>query len=96
MLEYIATITRASRTHPSLILGCSPRASAQLLKVSKTVAAIRGRDFVIPDDVQDIAGPALRHRLLLRPDAEIEGIEPDDIIEQIIAGIPVPRTEEGT
>ncbi|MFP3905169.1 MAG: AAA family ATPase [Armatimonadota bacterium] len=96
MLEYIAAITRSSRTHGSLVLGCSPRASAQLLKVSKTIAAMRGRDFVIPDDVQDIARPALRHRLLLRPEAEIDGLKPDDIITQIISGIPVPRTEGAT
>ncbi len=91
MMKYVAGITRSTREHPSLLLGCSPRASAQLLKAGKVVAAMRGRGFMTPDDVKDIAGPALRHRLLLRPEAEIDGLIPDDVVGEILATVPVPR-----
>ena len=91
MMQYLAEITRSTREHPSLVLGCSPRASAQLLKAAKVVAAMRGRSFMTPDDLKDIAPAALRHRLLLRPEAEIEGLTAGDVVGEILATVPVPR-----
>ncbi len=91
MMKYVADITRSTREHASLVLGCSPRASAHLLNVAKVVAAIRGRGFMTPDDVKDIAAPALRHRLLLRPEAEIDGLTSEDIISEILSTVPIPR-----
>jgi MoxR-like ATPase len=91
VIEYIYEITQASRNEEDLLLGASPRAAITLLLVSKTLAACRGRDFVIPDDVQELAYPTLRHRLILRPEAEIEGVRPDEIIQRFLERIPVPR-----
>ncbi len=91
VMQYLATVTRSTRQHPSIVLGCSPRASAQLLKAAKVVAAMRGRDFMTPDDVKDIAPPALRHRLLLHPEAEIDGLTADNVISEILNSVPVPR-----
>jgi MoxR-like ATPase len=91
ILDYINEIARQSREDEDLLLGASPRASITILLTSKTLAACRGRDFVIPDDIQDIAFPTLRHRLLMRPEAEIEGIKPDQVIARILEKIPVPR-----
>lgn len=91
ILEYITEIVRASREEEDLLLGASPRAAITILLTSKTLAACHGRDFVIPDDIQEIAYPTLRHRLLLRPEAEIEGIKPDEIISRLFSRIPVPR-----
>lgn len=91
MLKYIAAITRMTRDNPHLVLGCSPRASAMLLEASKVLAALRGRDFLTPDDVKDIAPATLRHRLILRPEADIEGLSADDVIASVLAAVPVPR-----
>jgi len=91
MLKYIAAITRLTRDNPHLVLGCSPRASAMLLEAGKVLAALRGRDFLTPDDVKDIAPATLRHRLILRPEADIEGLTADDVIASVLAAVPVPR-----
>jgi MoxR-like ATPase len=91
ILRYIAQITDKTRNHAKLYLGGSPRASLSMMKASKAFAAIRGRDFVIPDDVQFVAPHVLNHRLILTPEAEMEGIGPEDIIEEIIADVEVPR-----
>jgi MoxR-like ATPase len=91
MLAYIAAITRLTRDNPHLVLGCSPRASAMLLEAAKVLAALRGRDFLTPDDVKDIAPATLRHRLILRPEADIEGLSADDVIASVLAAVPVPR-----
>jgi len=91
LFAYIAALTRQTRSNPNLILGCSPRASAMLLDASKVLAALRGREFLTPDDVKDIAPAALRHRLILRPEADIEGLSPDDVIASVLAAVPVPR-----
>lgn len=91
MLGYLAAIVRATRAHPSVVLGASPRAGVMLLEAIKVTAALRGRDFAVPDDVKDMAAPVLRHRLLIRPEAEIEGLRADNIIEAILASVPVPR-----
>ena len=91
LLRYIAQITDKTRNHAKLYLGGSPRASLSMLKAAKAFAAIRGRDFVIPDDVQFVAPHVLNHRLILTPEAEMEGIGAEDIIEEIIAEVEVPR-----
>lgn len=91
ILNYIAQITDKTRNHAKLYLGGSPRASLSMLKASKAFAAIRGRDFVIPDDVQFVAPHVLNHRLILTPEAEMEGISTEDVVKEIIHEIEVPR-----
>ncbi len=91
VVNYISTITRGTRESPNLLLGCSPRASVMLLSAAKALAAMRGRDFVIPDDVKYLAFPALRHRVVLRPEAEIEGLTADDVIAAVLTQLEVPR-----
>jgi len=91
MFGYIAAVVAATREHRHLVLGAGPRATIALLQVGKALAAMRGRDYLIPDDVKSIAPAVLRHRLLLRPEAEIEGILADSVIEGILSGLEVPR-----
>ena len=91
VLHYIGEIVRATRTHPSVALGCSPRAAVMLLQASKVLAGLRGRAFVTPDDVKAMAMPALRHRLILRPEADIEGVTADQVIAGVLATVEVPR-----
>lgn len=91
LMNYIAQIVHRTRDNRSLYLGASPRASLALLGGSKALAAIRGRDFVTPEDIKDIAAPVLRHRVLLTPEKEMEGARPDDVIASIIEGVEVPR-----
>lgn len=91
LLEYIAQIILQTRNNKSLFLGASPRASVALLNSSKALAAIRGRDFVTPEDVQELAPTVLRHRILLTPEREMEGATPDDIVAQLLQKIEVPR-----
>jgi len=92
ILDYITDIVGRTRRHRSVYLGASPRASIALLKVGRARAAAEGRDFVIPDDIKQLAPPVLRHRLILHPDAEIEGVTPDDCIDGILREANVPRT----
>ena len=89
--RYIVSIIRATRTAINVSWGASPRAAVALLLCSKALAAIRGRDFVTPDDVKEIAKPVLRHRIVLRSEAEIEGTSPDQVLNEVISGIEVPR-----
>lgn len=91
VLRYIAAIVEATRSSPDLALGASPRASIGLLRAGKTCAAIRGRAYITPDDVKTVASPVLRHRLILRPEAGIDGLTPDRVIERTLARVPVPR-----
>jgi len=91
VLGYIAAIVRATRQDPQLLLGCSPRASVMLLQAAKAVAGLRGRAFVTPDDVKDIALPVLRHRVILRPEADIEGLRADQVILGVLGTVSVPR-----
>jgi MoxR-like ATPase len=91
ILRYIATIVGETRNHKSIYLGASPRASVGILNASKAIAAIRGRDFITPDDVKFVALPVLRHRIVLTPDKEMEGILVDDVVNGIIKAIEVPR-----
>ncbi len=91
IINYVTTIVRRTREHRQLVLGASPRATVALLQAAKTLALIRARPFVTPDDVKTMALPVLRHRILLRPDAEIEGIDPDRILISLVEGVEVPR-----
>ena len=91
VLEYIARIVHETRNNKALYLGASPRASVAILKGAKAFAAMRGRDFVTPDDVISIAAPVLRHRIILTPEKEMEGGTADEVIETILKKIEVPR-----
>jgi len=91
VLHYISQITRSTRASAQLVLGCSPRASVMLLQAAKALAALRGQNYLTPDEVKAIAPAVLRHRLILRPEADIEGLRPDDIVNNILAAVPVPR-----
>jgi MoxR-like ATPase len=91
ILNYIAAITDATRRSGDLALGASTRAGVALLLASKTFAALRGRDYTSPDDVKTLATPVLRHRINLRPEAEIEGLDSDSVIRRILAKVEVPR-----
>ena len=91
LLDYIVSIVRATRNSPAVSLGASPRAAISLMLVGKAVAAIEGRDFLIPDDVKSAAPPILRHRMLLKPEADLEGITPDQVVAEVLAGTAVPQ-----
>ncbi|MGW2351999.1 AAA family ATPase [Actinacidiphila glaucinigra] len=88
---YIVDICRATRESPSLTLGVSPRGATALLTTARAWAWLTGRDYVIPDDVKALALPTLRHRIQLRPEAEMEGTTPDSVITSVLARVPVPR-----
>lgn len=90
-MRYIAQIMQETRSNPSLFLGASPRASVAVLNASKAYAAIRGRDFVTPEDVKVVCLPALRHRVVLTPEREMEGVGVDQVIKQIVDKIEIPR-----
>ncbi len=92
IIDYITSIVEKSRSHPAIALGASPRASIGLLAASRAQALLRGRDFVVPDDVKSHAHAVLRHRLVLQPDAELEGTSPDVCIDGILHEVPVPKT----
>jgi MoxR-like ATPase len=91
VLGYIVDIARATRQSPSLSLGVSPRGATALLATSKAWAWLAGRDFVTPDDVKALARPTLRHRVAVRPEAELEGVTADGVIDQVLTAVPVPR-----
>ena len=91
LFRYITEIVRKTRTWPAVSLGTSPRAAISLMQVSKALAALDGRDFVLPDDVKAAALPALRHRMLLRPEAELEGMDTDRVVMDVIASVELPK-----
>jgi MoxR-like ATPase len=91
VLTYLASVVRHTRSLPSVELGASPRASVHLLGAAKAIARMSGRDFVTPDDVARMAIPVLRHRILVRPEAELERYSPDDAVKAALAAVPVPR-----
>ena len=91
LVRYIAAIIHTTRTDRALMLGASPRASLAILRASKAAAAIQGRDFVVPEDIQLVMPPVLRHRILLTPEREMEGLRPDEVVAQFVAKVPVPR-----
>jgi MoxR-like ATPase len=89
--RYVVQVVRSSRESAGCVMGASPRASVALLLAAKALAAMRGKAYVTPDDVKAIAAPVLRHRLILKPEAEIEGFSADRIVEDLLAQVPVPR-----
>ena len=91
LMQYIAQIITKTRNHPHLFLGGSPRASIAVLNASKAFAAINGRDFVIPEDIKKVVYPILRHRIMLTPEREMEGMTTDKVIEMIVQSVEVPR-----
>ena len=91
LLQYIAKMVHQTRNHGSIMLGASPRASLAIMKASKALAAISGRSYVIPDDIKTTAMPVLNHRIILSPEKEMDGVEPVQIINEIIQQIEVPR-----
>ena len=91
LFSYIVQIARRTREWPSLSLGASPRAAVSLMAVAKAVAAIDGRDYVIPDDVKASARPVLRHRIIMKPEADLEGITPDQVLADVLRSVEVPK-----
>ena len=91
LIRYIAAITDNTRANVNLYLGASPRASLAMLNASKALAAMQGRDFVTPDDIKRIAPAVLRHRIMLAPEREMEGVTTDQVVEQLVEAIEIPR-----
>jgi MoxR-like ATPase len=91
VLNYVARIAAASRQSPDVVLGASPRASTHVLLAAKTYAALQGRAYMTPDDVKAVVPPVYRHRLLLKPEAEIEGLDADAVIGRLLGQVEVPR-----
>lgn len=91
LIQYIVDIVRETRSHESILVGAGPRATQALILSSRAYAAIQGRDFVIPDDIKFMASPVMEHRMLLRPDYEIEGLTIIEVIQTILNSISVPR-----
>jgi len=91
LVKYIAAITNKTRNHGKIYLGGSPRASLSIIKSAKAIAGIRGRDFVTPDDIQFVTPHVLNHRLIMTPEAEMEGVRTEDVIQEIIKTLEVPR-----
>lgn len=91
ILNYIAEIVVNTRTHPHLYLGGSPRASLAIMNASKAFAAISGRDFVIPEDIKKAVTPVLRHRIILAPEREMEGMTTEQVIDMIVQSVEIPR-----
>jgi MoxR-like ATPase len=91
VLAYLTEVARASRRSPDLALGASPRASISVLRGGRVRALMEGRDFMLPDDAKTLVPPAYRHRVILKPEAEIQGVTADDAIGRVLAGVEVPR-----
>ncbi len=91
VLDYIASIVEATREHPAVKLGGSPRAGIAILKLARAWAYLEGRNYVIPDDVKIVAKPALIHRIILKPEYEIEGVTPEKVVEDVLKKVPVPK-----
>jgi len=90
-VAYVVDLIRATREHPSLAHGASPRAASMLASAARALAVLQGRDFVIPDDVKDLFLPTVRHRVILEPGAEVEGAETDAVLGTILDGVTAPR-----
>ncbi len=90
VLAYIAALARRTRRWPGLALGASPRAGVAILRAGRVAAALEGRDYMLPDDIQEVALPALRHRVILTPESEVEGRTADEILQEAIRSVEVP------
>jgi MoxR-like ATPase len=91
VVEYGLQVVRKTRTDDSILVGAGPRATQALLRAARALAALAGRDFVSPDDIRSVALPTIEHRLLLRPESELEGVRAAEVIERILHEVPVPR-----
>ena len=91
MIAYIAAVARRTRDWPALTLGASPRAGINLMQVAKARAAMDGRDYLLPDDVKGAAPAVLRHRLVLKPEAEMEGVGADQVLADVLGAVEVPK-----
>jgi MoxR-like ATPase len=91
ILEYAVALVRATREHPALAVGASPRAALWMLRAAKAVAALEGRGFVLPEDLQGVVRPTLRHRLVLDAGSEVEGMTPDDAVDEVVRSVAVPH-----
>ncbi|HYW43695.1 MAG TPA: MoxR family ATPase [Bryobacteraceae bacterium] len=91
LVEYVVQVVRRTRTDDNVLVGAGPRATQSLLRASRAWAALAGRDFVSPDDVRAVALPVIEHRLLLRPESELEGMRPSEVLDRILHEVPVPR-----
>jgi MoxR-like ATPase len=88
--EYLVALVAATRQHQNVYLGASPRGSLALFHASQAMAALRGRDFVLPDDVKALVKPALSHRLIIAPAARVRGVTPAAVLDEILGMVPVP------
>ncbi|MGB7548376.1 MAG: MoxR family ATPase [Terracidiphilus sp.] len=88
---YILALARRTREWPTLLLGASPRAALSVMRVAQAAAAFDGRDYLVPDDVKRAVQPVLRHRMILKPEAELEGFDADRVLADVVAAVPVPR-----
>lgn len=91
LIQFIAKLVQQTRNHKSIYLGASPRASLAVMNAAKAMAAMNARDFVMPEDILEVVAPVLRHRIILSPDKEMEGISEDEVIKQIVQGMDIPR-----
>ncbi len=91
ILQYAVALVRATREHPAISVGASPRAALWMVRSAKAIATLEGRDFVLPEDVQAVIRPTLRHRVVLEPGAEVEGMGPDDAVDEVVRAVPVPH-----
>ena len=91
LMDYIVGIVSETRNNPAVDIGSSPRGSIALLQCSKACAAFYGRDYVIPEDIKRMAIPTLRHRIILKPELELEGVKPEHVIGDILSKVKVPR-----
>jgi MoxR-like ATPase len=91
LLQFIARIVQQTRNHKSIYLGASPRASLAIMNAAKAIAAMQARDFLTPEDILEVVTPVLRHRIILSPDKEMEGVTEDEVIKQILQGMEIPR-----
>jgi MoxR-like ATPase len=91
LTTYILALARRTREWPTLLLGASPRAAVSLMRVAQAAAAFDGRDYLLPDDVKRAVKPVLRHRVMLKPEAELEGFDADRVLDDVVAAVPVPR-----
>jgi MoxR-like ATPase len=91
VIQYVAQLCRATRENPAVELGVSPRGAAALLHAAKAWAWLSGRPFVSPDEVKAVARPTMRHRLMIRPELQLEGTTADGVLDGVLASVPVPR-----
>ena len=92
--RYIVDVSEATRDHPDVYLGASPRASLYLLRASRALAASRGRDYVVPDDIKDLVVPVMAHRILLSPEAQMRGSATEDVLEGLLGRVPIPARSQ--